>query len=38
LDFCQAGYDERSEFFGSNKLAWAEVLQNLKKVVESQRS
>ena len=38
LDFCQAGFDERSEFFGSNKLAWAEVLQNLKQVVESQRS
>jgi hypothetical protein len=22
LDFCQDGYDERSEFFESNKLAW----------------
>ena len=38
LDFCQDGYDERSEFFESNKLAWGEVLQNLKQVVESQRS
>ena len=38
LDFCQDGYDERSEFFESNKLAWEEVLQNLKKVMESQRS
>jgi uncharacterized protein YndB with AHSA1/START domain len=37
LDFSQSGYDERSEFFGSNKLAWADVLQNLKQVVESQR-
>ena len=38
LDFCQYGYDQRSEFFASNKSAWAEVLQNLKQVVESQRS
>ena len=38
LDFCQDGYDERSEFFESNKSAWAEVLQNLKQVMESQRS
>jgi uncharacterized protein YndB with AHSA1/START domain len=38
LDFSQTGYDERSEFFGSNNLAWGEVLQNLKKVVEAQRS
>ena len=37
LDSCQAGYDERSEFFGSNNLAWGEVLENLKQVVESQR-
>ena len=37
LDFCQDGYDERSEFFESNKVAWGEVLQNLKQVVESQR-
>ena len=36
VDFCQDGYDERSEFFESNKLAWGEVLQNLKQVVESQ--
>jgi uncharacterized protein YndB with AHSA1/START domain len=38
LDFCQAGYDERSEFFGSNNSAWGQVLQNLKQAVESQRS
>jgi uncharacterized protein YndB with AHSA1/START domain len=38
LDFYQTGYDERSEFFGSNNSAWAEVLQNLKQVVGSQRS
>jgi uncharacterized protein YndB with AHSA1/START domain len=38
LDFCQAGYDERSEFFEFNKSAWAEVLENLAKTVESQRS
>jgi hypothetical protein len=36
LDFSQDGYDERSEFFESNKLAWGEVLQNLKQVMESQ--
>ncbi len=38
LDFCQDGYDERSEFFEFNKVAWGEVLQNLKQVMESQRS
>jgi hypothetical protein len=38
LDFCQAGYDEQSEFFGSNNFAWGQVLQNLKQVVESQRN
>ena len=38
LDFCQDGYDERSEFFEFNKVAWGEVLQNLKRVVESQTS
>jgi uncharacterized protein YndB with AHSA1/START domain len=38
LDFSQDGYDERSDFFESNKLAWREVLQNLKRVVESPRS
>jgi uncharacterized protein YndB with AHSA1/START domain len=37
LDFRQSGYDERSEFFGSNNFAWGQVLQNLKQVVESQR-
>jgi uncharacterized protein YndB with AHSA1/START domain len=38
LDFCQDGYDERSEFLESNKLAWGQVLQNLKQAVERQRS
>jgi uncharacterized protein YndB with AHSA1/START domain len=38
LDFRQDGYDERSEFFGFNKVAWGDVLKNLKQVVESQRS
>jgi uncharacterized protein YndB with AHSA1/START domain len=38
LDFYQTGYDEGSEFFGSNNSAWGEVLQNLKQVMESQRS
>ena len=38
LDFRQVGYDEQSEFFGSNNFAWAQVMQNLRKVVESQRS
>ncbi|HSB69256.1 MAG TPA: SRPBCC domain-containing protein [Candidatus Methylomirabilis sp.] len=38
LDFRQTGYDEQSEYFGSNNFAWGQVLQNLKQVVESQRS
>ena len=38
LDFYQAGYNEQSEFFGSNNSAWEQVLQKLKQVVESQRS
>jgi uncharacterized protein YndB with AHSA1/START domain len=38
LDFWQAGYDERSEYLDSNRTAWGEVLQNLKRVVESPRS
>jgi uncharacterized protein YndB with AHSA1/START domain len=38
LDFRQAGYDERSEYFESNKAAWGQVLQNLRRVVESPRS
>jgi hypothetical protein len=38
LDFSQAGYDDQSEFFGSNNVAWGQVLQNLKHVVESQQS
>lgn len=37
LDFRHAGYDEQSEFFGFNDVAWGQVLQNLKQVVESQR-
>ncbi len=38
LDFYQAGYNEQSEFFGSNNSAWEQVLQKLKQVVESQRT
>ena len=34
LDFRHVGYDERSEFFGSNNFAWGQVLQNLKLVLE----
>ena len=37
LDFSQVGYDEQSEFFGSNNAAWEQVLQNLKRTAESQR-
>jgi len=37
VDFRQVGYDERSEYFESNKVAWGQVLQNLKQVVESPR-
>jgi uncharacterized protein YndB with AHSA1/START domain len=37
LDFTQTGYDEGSEFFDSNKSAWGQVLQNLKRIVESGR-
>jgi uncharacterized protein YndB with AHSA1/START domain len=35
VDFRQLGYDERSPFFESNKVAWGQVLQNLKRVLES---
>src|SRR2546423_14914570 len=35
LDFRQTGYDERSELFAANRDAWAQVLENLKRVVES---
>lgn len=35
LDFRQTGYDERSQFFETNRTAWLQVLQNLKRVVES---
>jgi uncharacterized protein YndB with AHSA1/START domain len=38
LDFRQVGYDEQSEFFEFNKGAWWQVMQNLRKVVESQRT
>jgi uncharacterized protein YndB with AHSA1/START domain len=37
VDFRQTGYDDRSTFFDSNRDAWGHVLQNLKRVVESQR-
>jgi len=37
VDFHQTGYDERSEFFESNKAAWGQVLQNLKRVLEARR-
>ena len=37
LDFSQVGYDEQSKFFGSNNVAWEQVLQNLKRTAESQR-
>jgi len=38
LDFRQTDYDERSAFLTANRTAWNQVLQNLKRVVESQRS
>ena len=38
LDFCQDGYDQRSESLVFNKVAWGEVLENLKRVVETQTS
>ena len=38
LDFRQTGYDERSQFRESNTRAWGQVLQTLKKVVESRRA
>ncbi len=38
VDFRQVGYDEQSQFFEFNKVAWGEVMQNLKKVLESQTS
>ena len=37
VDFRQVNYDERSKYFESNRAAWGEVLQNLKRVVESKR-
>jgi uncharacterized protein YndB with AHSA1/START domain len=38
LDFRQTGYDEQSRFYDSNNLAWKQLLQHLKQVIESQRS
>ena len=38
VDFQQVGYDERSEYFESNRAAWREVLQDLKQVHESPRN
>ena len=38
VDFQQVGYDERSQYFESNKAAWGEVLKRLKQVLESPRS
>ena len=38
VDFRQTDYDERSVFFEKNREAWWEVLQNLKRVVESHRA
>ena len=35
LDFRQTGYDEHSRFYEANNFAWAQVLQNLKRVVEA---
>jgi uncharacterized protein YndB with AHSA1/START domain len=36
VDFLQTGYDENSQFFTSNRDAWRTVLDNLKRVLESQ--
>jgi uncharacterized protein YndB with AHSA1/START domain len=33
--FRQTGYDESSPFFKFNQTAWGEVIENLKRVVES---
>jgi uncharacterized protein YndB with AHSA1/START domain len=33
--FRQTGYDETSRFVDSNRAAWGQVLQNLKRVMES---
>jgi uncharacterized protein YndB with AHSA1/START domain len=35
VDFHQTGYDETSRFFDSNRAAWGQVLQNLKRAMES---
>ncbi|HKE85416.1 MAG TPA: SRPBCC domain-containing protein [Vicinamibacterales bacterium] len=34
VEFQQTGYDEHSKFFGANRDAWMQTLQNLKQVVE----
>jgi uncharacterized protein YndB with AHSA1/START domain len=36
VHFRQTGYDEASRFFASNRDAWRAVLENLKRVLESQ--
>ncbi len=36
LDFRQTNYDDRSEYAGFNNFAWGQVLNNLKRVCESQ--
>ena len=38
LDFRQVGYDEQSKFFEFNKGAWGQVMQDLKRVFQSQGS
>ena len=35
LDFLQTNYDEYSPFFRSNTVAWGQVLERLRQVVES---
>ena len=38
VDFQQAGYDQRSTYFESNKAAWGAVMTRLKHVLESSRA
>ena len=38
LDFYHTGYDELSEYYDFNVGAWAHVLRDLKRLVESQRT
>ena len=35
VDFRQIGYDEHSPFYAFNDSAWGEVVQNLKRVIET---